>query len=70
MKEYVIVGDVNGIRDCLIYVCGFSLEHAKRVLDRMLNNPTEDDKKAMVGHTNLKIREVNSMDCWWNYNCD
>ena len=70
MKEYIIVGDTKEYKDCLIYVCGYSIEHTEKVLNRMLNNPTKYDEKAMTGLTNLKIKEVNSEDCWWNYNCD
>jgi hypothetical protein len=70
MNEYVIVGDTAQYDDCLIYVCGTSYEHANKVLHRMLNNPTADDKRAMIGHTNFRVETVAKEDCWWNYNCD
>lgn len=69
-NEYTIVGDVEGLGTCLIYVCGTSRKWAEKVLDRMLNNPTEDDIKAMKGFTNLKVKEVAPKDCWWNDNLD
>jgi hypothetical protein len=68
MNEYVIVGDLrNYNRDCLVCICGTSLEHANEVLNRMLNNPTESDKNLTTGYTNLRIEEVPEKDCWWNY---
>ena len=73
MSEYIIIGDTKKYRDCLISTCGTSLEHAQEVLNRMLNNPTENDKKLMIGHTNLRIEKVAEEDCWWNrtwWNCN
>ena len=69
-NEYIIVGDVENLGTCLIYVCGTSREWADKLLDRMLNNPTEDDIKAMKGFTNLKVEEVPPEDCWWNGDLD
>lgn len=68
--EYIIKGDVEGLGECLVYVCGNSLEVAERNLERMLNNPNENDKRLIARHTNLGIKEVQKEDCWWNYNCD
>lgn len=70
MNEYVIIGDTEKYNDCLVCVCGGSLEFANSTLNRMLNNPTEHDKLLMNGHTNFRIKEVPEKDCWWNYNCD
>jgi hypothetical protein len=64
--EYIIVGDTDKYKDCLIYTCGKSLEHARNVLDQMLNNPDENDLKSMEGHYNIRIKEVQSKDGWWN----
>ena len=69
MGDYVIVGDTKDYDGCLVCVC-FTLENATKVLDRMLNNPTDDDKKSMQGHHNLRIKEVPKEDCWWRGNCD
>lgn len=71
MKEcdYVIKGDTEECGECLIYVSG-TLESAKQDLERMLNNPTERDKRVMEGHTNLRIKAIAKEDCWWNHNCD
>ena len=69
MSDYVIVGDTKDYDGCLMRVCG-TLECAKAELHRMLNNPTDDDKRLMQGHHNLRIEEVSEKDCWWNGNCD
>ena len=68
--EYVIAGDTEEYRDCLVCVVGASFDVAKYVLNRMLNNPTEHDQLITKGHTNLRIEKVHKDDCWWNYNCD
>jgi hypothetical protein len=39
-------------------------------LYRMLNNPTDNDKRIIRGHTNLRIEEVSEEDCWWNGKLD
>ena len=66
MKEYLIVGDTKNHKDCLIYRCGNNQEYAERVLDRLLNNPNDDDKFASKGHFNIRLKEVDSTECWWN----
>ena len=70
MSEYIIVGDSEKCEGCLLY-CGFKeKEHADRVLNRMLNNPTRGDEQIMRGKSSIRVQEVASKDCWWNYNCD
>lgn len=69
MSDYVIAGDTKDYKDCLVCVCG-TLDHANEVLDRMLNNPTDSDKRLMNGHHNLRVTEVPEKDCWWHGNCD
>lgn len=64
--EYTIVGDTKKYKGCLVCVCKGSEDMAKEVLDRMINNPTEDDKAMSKGHTNLRIKKVPKEDCWWN----
>lgn len=51
-------------------VCGKSLANANEALERMINNPTENDKRIIKGHTNLRIEEIPDKDCWWNFYCD
>lgn len=64
MNEYIIVGDTEKYKDCLIYVCG-TKQNAENVLEQMLNNPTDNDLKVMKGHTNLRVKEVPTNKCWW-----
>ena len=70
MTEYMIVGDTKDHNDCLIYICGSNKNHAEDVLQRILNNPSENDLRVSKGHTNLRIGEVESEDAWWNYGTD
>ena len=66
MKEYTIIGDTEKYGPCLIYVCGRNKAHAEKVLKQMLENPSENDKVVMRGHTNIRINEVDSKSVWWN----
>lgn len=66
MNEYIIVGDTENYKDCLIAVCGADKEHAETVLERMKENPTDNDKLITKGHTNLRIEEITPEYCWWN----
>lgn len=68
--EYIIKGDTERFDSCLVCVCGSSPEEAEKTLHRMINNPTENDRRLIKGHTNLRIEEVADKDCWWNFNCD
>ena len=69
MGDYVIVGDTEKYEGCLICIGG-TYENAEKRLDHMLNNPDENDKRLMIGHTNLRIEFVEEKDCWWHGNCD
>lgn len=70
MKEYVIVGDTKNYNGCLVCLGGTSYKRAEEILERMKNNPNDNDKRLISGHTNLRIEEVDEMDCWWNFGCD
>ena len=70
MNEYVIVGDTENYKGCLVCLCGSSLKRAEDTLQRMLNNPNQNDKHLIDKHTNLRIEEVDSAYCWWHYGCD
>ena len=63
MSEYIIVGNTEEYKDCLVCLCGVSLERAKGILHRMIKNPTDNDKALSKGHTNLRIKEVPEEDC-------
>lgn len=68
--EYVIKGDTPRFDDCLVCTCGKSREYAKEVLDKMISNPSDNDKRLIKDHINLRVEEVRDEDCWWNLNCD
>lgn len=64
--EYIIVGDTEKYKGCLVSTCGKEREWAEEVLRRMLTNPTVNDEFLTRGHTNLRIEEVEDKACWWN----
>ena len=68
--EYVIKGDTPRFDNCLVCVCGKSKEYADEVLYKMINNPSDNDKRLIKDHINLRVEEVRDEDCWWNLNCD
>ena len=66
MREYyVIVGDTENYKGCLVCTCG-DKEYANEVLNRMLTNPDENDKKLIKGHSNLRVQAIEEDDCWWS----
>ena len=64
IPSYEIIGDTNKYKGCLICTCS-NKKSAENTLNRMLNNPTENDKRLMNGHRNLRIKEVPAEKCWW-----
>lgn len=64
MTEYIIIGDTEKYKDCLVYTCGKNKEHAEKVLAEILANPTADD--TLARHSNFRIKEVEEKDQWWN----
>ena len=64
-SDYIIVGDTERFDGCLICVAGKTKEGAEELLNRMLTNPTENDKRLMNGHRNLRVEEVPENECWW-----
>lgn len=65
-KEHLIVGDTENHKDCLIYRCGNNREDAEKILERLLNNPNNDDKFVSKGHFNIRLKEIDNSECWWN----
>lgn len=63
--EYIISGDSEKYTGCLICPCG-SIENAMQVLQRMLTEPTENDKQLIGELKNLRIEAVKISNCWWN----
>lgn len=64
-SDFIIVGDAEEHRECLVCVAGRTKERAEEVLNRMLTNPTENDKRIMERHNNFRIKEIAAEDCWW-----
>lgn len=62
---YIIVGDTEKYNSCLVSVIYGDKELAEQVLDRMVNNPTENDLVLTSGINNLRIEEDNG-EGWWN----
>ena len=66
MIEYIIVGDTEEYKDCLVTLAGRTREQAERKLAQMLSSPNENDKAIIGSCKNLRIREVESESAWWN----
>lgn len=65
-EEYIIVGDTDEYKECLVMVGFRSKESTEKKIKQMLEDPTDNDKKLIEGHTNLRAKKVVSKDCWWN----
>lgn len=68
--EYIIIGDTDKYKDCLVCVAGITYKEAEETLNRMLNAPTENDKRLMDGCKNFRIEFAEEKYCWWHRNCD
>ena len=64
--DYVIMGDTERFTSCLVAIAGKTYQDAEKVLNRMLNNPNEVDKRLMQRHTNFRIEFVEEGKCWWH----
>lgn len=64
-SDCIIVGDTDHFDGCLICVAVKSKESAEETLNRMPSNPTENDKRLIDDHRNLRIKEVPEEKCWW-----
>lgn len=62
--EYIIVGDTAEYKDCLVYVCCGGREYAEQTLERMMNDPNDNDKRIMQTHKNLRVKETDNG--WWD----
>lgn len=63
--EWIIIGDTDKHKDCLVCRCGTDEKYAASVLNRITNYPTEDDLLMINEHTNLRIKFSENKDCWW-----
>lgn len=69
-KDYIIRGDYEiygKIKSCLIYIIGDDYNRALKILDRMKNNPNNDDlreitKPEFKGNLNIDL----IYDGWWH----
>lgn len=66
---FIVVGDTSEFKDCLVSTFNgkWTEEEARKVLERMINAPTENDKLLTKGHTNLRLKKTEPKDEWWNY---
>lgn len=64
--EHIIIGDTKEYKDCLVTVIYGDRTTAEETLNRMLNNPTDNDKVLMKGMTNFRIEEPKPEECWWD----
>lgn len=63
---WIIVGDTDKYKDCLIKVCYGDRKFAEATLERMLNNPDEHDLKCMEGAHNFRVQSTKPEEEWWN----
>lgn len=68
--DWIITGDTNEYKDCLITVCGRDENAAKTTLNRMLTTPTNNDKRITKEHSNLRLELIKPENCWWRYGLD
>lgn len=64
MKEYIVIGDYENHKGCLIYTCGVNRERAQRAFETAKLLPEYEN------YTNIRIEEIESKGAWWNQNCD
>lgn len=64
-SDYIIIGDTERFDGCLVCIAGKTKQSADETLNRMLNNPTESDKRLIERHKNLRIEEIPEEKCWW-----
>ena len=63
--SYVIVGDTERFKDCLVAACIGSKEDAEKSLEQLLNSEDAEDKKIVSEYTNLRLKETRREDSWW-----
>lgn len=63
--KYIIAGDTEQYKGCLILSCGSDKERAEQTLQRLLDDPDEHDKIMIEGYSNLRVEEAEKKDCWW-----
>lgn len=66
MVEYIIVGDTERFKDCLVTVVKGDMQRAEERLEQMLTAPTPNDKILIGDCKNLRIKESKPKEAWWN----
>lgn len=71
MSQYVIVGDTEQYKECLVCVLYASnKEIADKRFVEILSSKIEREKYSIPKYSNLKVVEVKDKDCWWFDGCD
>lgn len=68
--EFIVAGDTAEYKGCLVFTCGKSLEHAKKVLQESLEGTDPSTARTCKRFTNLRLKRVKSADAWWHGNLD
>jgi len=63
---WIIVGDTDKYEGCLVYTIMGGRDLAEKVLDRIKNNPDDEDRRMMQTHHNFRIEETKPSEEWWN----
>lgn len=69
-KEFIIIGDTKDYKGCLVCLAGRTQERAEEVLAEVLAKKAEGKDESLNRHENLRIKEIDSKDGWWNYGTD
>ncbi len=64
--EFIIIGDTDEYKDCLVTLAGRTRETAEKKLAQMLEHPDKYDKAIMGDCYNLRIKEIESEGAWWH----
>lgn len=57
--EYIIIGDTDQFKDCLICLAGRDGSHAEQI--RLGVITSQSDR-----YSNIRVKKVKSSECWWN----
>ena len=63
---YIIVGDTEKFKDCLVHICHTSKDEALKLLHRFITAPTEEDKRNIGQCFNLRLESTDGVSCWWD----
>lgn len=66
--QYIIVADYPETGECMVcpLANGISRYRANKILKQMIENPTENDKDLIEEGKNLRLKKIDTRDCWWN----